>query len=207
MVSLRIRLNRHRVLDVLEGRSRDVLGDWLTERGQAWCQRIRLATLDPSAGYRRALEDHLPRAMLVVEHWHCVRLANQTIDEVRRRVQNQTLGHRGRKGDPLYRIRRVLLTADEWLTEERFWWMASLLEDGDPDGEVAAAWIAKELLREAFSAIDEAHARRPMIAVPRVGRPTPDIPEVSRLTAVVYSTARSFQRVAQEAVAVVISHR
>ena len=30
-------------------------------------------------------------------------------------------------------------TADERLTEERFWWMASLLEDGDPDGEVAAA--------------------------------------------------------------------
>jgi transposase len=26
-------LDRHRVLEVLEGRSRDVLGDWLEQRG------------------------------------------------------------------------------------------------------------------------------------------------------------------------------
>jgi len=83
-------LDRHRVLDVLEGRSRDVVGGWLTERGTDWCENILLATLDPSAGYRRALEDHLPGATLVVDHWHCVRLANRAIDQVRRRVQNET---------------------------------------------------------------------------------------------------------------------
>ena len=157
-------LDRHRVLDVLEGRSRDVVGDWLTERGQAWCANIRLATLDPSAGYRRALEDHLGNATLVVDHWHVVRLANRAIDQVRRRVQNQTLGHRGRKDDPLYRIRRVLLTGYERLTDTRFEWMCSLLAVGDPDGEVAACFVAKELLREVFSATDETHARRRMIA-------------------------------------------
>lgn len=138
-----------------------MLGEWLAERGPQWCGRIRLATLDPAAGYRRALEEHLPRATLVVDHFHCVKLANQAIDEVRRRVQNETLGHRGRKSDPLYRVRRVLLTGDERLTEDRFQWMASLLAVGDPDGEVGAAWVGKELLREVFSAVDEAHARRP----------------------------------------------
>jgi transposase len=157
-------LDRHRVLDVLEGRSRDVVGDWLAERGTDWCENIRLATLDPSAGYRRALEDHLPGATLVVDHWHCVRLANRAIDQVRRRVQNETLGHRGRKDDPLYRIRRVLLTGYERLTDTRFEWMCSMLAVGDPDGVVAAAFVAKELLREVFSATDEAHARRRMIA-------------------------------------------
>jgi transposase len=49
-------LDTHRVLDVIKGRSRDVLGDWLDARGDDWCARIRLATLDPAAGYRRALE-------------------------------------------------------------------------------------------------------------------------------------------------------
>ena len=116
-------LDRHQVLDVIEGRSRDVLGDWLAERGTDWCDNIRLATLDPAAGYRRALEDHLPKATLVVDHWHVIRLANRAIDEVRRRVQNETLGHRGRKDDPLYRVRRVLLTGYEQLTEDRFQWM------------------------------------------------------------------------------------
>ena len=51
--------------------------------------------------------------------------------------------HRGRKGEPLYRIRRILLTADERLSEDRFAWMQAMLTEGDPDGDVAAAWIAK----------------------------------------------------------------
>jgi transposase len=93
-------LDRHQVLDVLEGRSRDVVGDWLSERGTDWCENIRLATLDPSAGYRRALQDHLPEATLVVDHWHVVRLANRAIDQVRRRVQNQTLGTSGTQKRP-----------------------------------------------------------------------------------------------------------
>jgi len=173
-------LDRGLILDVIEGRSRDVLGRWLGQRGEDWCERIRLATLDPSAGYRRALGDHLPAATLVVDHFHCVRLANQAIDDVRRRVQNETLGHRGRKTDPLYRVRRILLTADERLTEERFAWMASLLAVGDPDGEVSAAWIGKELLRGVFSAVDEAHARRRMIGFYAYCADA-DVPELSRL--------------------------
>lgn len=173
-------LNRHRLIDVIEGRSRDVLGRWLAERGDDWCQNIRLATLDPAAGYRRALEDHLDNATLVVDHFHAIRLANQAIDDVRRRVQNETLGHRGRKTDPLYRARRVLLTGDERLTEDRFAWMASILEVGDPDGEVSAAWVAKELLRDVYSALDEAHARRRMIAFYTYCADA-DVPELARL--------------------------
>jgi transposase len=120
--------------------------------------------LDPAAGYRKALEEHLEGATLVVDHFHAVRLANRAIDDTRCRVQQQTLGHRGRRTDPLYRARRVLLTGYERLTEDRFWWMATLLRAGDPDGEVSAAWVAKELLRDTYSAVDEAHARRRLIA-------------------------------------------
>ena len=58
----------------------------------------------------------LPDADLVVDHFHAVRLANAALDEVRRRVQHATLGHRGRKHDPLYRIRRRLLAAHERLS-------------------------------------------------------------------------------------------
>ena len=183
-------LDRHRLLDVIEGRSRDVLGGWLSERGDDWCDRIRLATLDPAAGYRKALEDHLRGATLVVDHFHAIRLANQAIDDIRRRVQQHTLGHRGRKTDPLYRARRVLLTGDERLTEDRFEWMRSLLAVGDPDGEVSAAWIAKELLRDVYSARDEAHARRLMISF-YVHCADADIPELARL-------ARTVSRWAEE---------
>ncbi|MBU1492923.1 MAG: ISL3 family transposase [Actinobacteria bacterium] len=183
-------LDRHRLLDVIEGRSRDVLGAWLESRGDEWCDRIRLATLDPAAGYRRALEDHLRGATLVVDHFHAIRLANQAIDDIRRRVQQHTLGHRGRKTDPLYRARRVLLTGDERLSEDRFQWMRSLLALGDPEGEVSAAWVGKELLRDVYAATDEAHARRRMIAFYTYCADA-EIPELARL-------ARTVSRWAEE---------
>lgn len=55
-----------------------------------------------------------------------------------------------------------------------------LLEVGDPDGEVSAAWVAKELLRDVFRAQDEAHARRRMIAF-YTHCADADIPELNRL--------------------------
>jgi transposase len=57
---------------------------------------------------RRRVSGH---ATLVVDHFHIVSLANRMIDDVRRRVQQATLGHRGRKHDPLYHIRKLLLKA------------------------------------------------------------------------------------------------
>jgi hypothetical protein len=57
------------------------------------------------------------------------------------------LGHRGRKRAPLYRIRKLLLTAAEQLTQRRRAWLRAGLTAGDPGGEVAAAWQGKELLR------------------------------------------------------------
>lgn len=156
-------LDRHVLLDVIEGRSADVLGSWLAERGVDWCANITLATLDPAAGYRKALDTHLPNAIRVVDHFHAIKLANTAIDDARRRVQQVTLGHRGRKGDPLYRGRRVFLTAYERLSDDRLAWMFELLAAGDTHGEVGAAILAKELLREVYAAVDVAHARRRMI--------------------------------------------
>ena len=50
-----------------------------------------------------------PHATQVADPFHVVRVANERLDEVRRRVQNETPGHRGHKNDPLYRCRRLLI--------------------------------------------------------------------------------------------------
>lgn len=186
-------LDAHVVLDVVEGRSRAVLGDWLDERGTDWCSNIELATLDPAAGYRSALVEHLPNAELVVDHWHAIKLANKAIDDIRRRVQQATLGHRGRKGDPLYRARRVFLTGWERLTPTRIDMLHAALDAGDPDGELGAAILAKELLREVYAAVDEAHARRLLIVFWQHCADT-DVAELLRL-------ARTIDRWADEILA------
>ena len=114
---------------------------------EAWRQSIDWGVLDLSGAYRRAFDVALPHAGQVVDPFHVVRLANNSVDEVRRRTQNDTLGHRGRKDDPLYRARRLLISAHERLTEGGDAKLRGLLQAGDPHGEVRLAWHAKETLR------------------------------------------------------------
>ena len=102
----------------------------------------------------------LPRADQVVDPFHVISLANRCLDAVRRRVQSEQLGHRGRRDDPLYRARRVLLTGEEKLdvsATERLW---SLLELGDPNAEVAIAYRVKERLRDFYRTADPEEARQ-----------------------------------------------
>ena len=77
-----------------------------------------------------------------------MRLAKDASDEVRRRVQNQTLGHRGHKHDPLYRARKLLVSASEQITDNGHTKPRGLLDAGDPCGEVRDAWHARETLRQ-----------------------------------------------------------
>jgi hypothetical protein len=61
--------------------------------------------------------------------------------------------------DPLYRIRKLLRTAAEQLTDRGRARLRAGLTAGDPTGEVAAAWQGKELLRAVYAAAGTAAAR------------------------------------------------
>jgi transposase len=100
----------------------------------------------------------LPAATQVADPFHLVKLANSKLDECRRRVQNETLGHRGHKADPLYRARRLLTRADERLDDRGRIKLVGLLEAGDPRGEVRTAWHAKEVVRSIYDHTDPALA-------------------------------------------------
>ena len=126
----------------------------------AWKERIRFGALDMSATYAAVYTVTLPSALQVVDPFHAVQLANRALDAVRRRVQAEQTGHRGRKDDPLYRARRVLLTGEERLNEEATERLRSLLELGDPNAEVAVAYRIKERLRDFYAARNEPVARQ-----------------------------------------------
>jgi len=149
-----------RLIDVVEGRSGRVVTDWLAERDPDWRAGVEVAALDPFRGYERALTAGLPKATVVLDAFHAVRLAQQVIDDVRRRVQQDTLGHRGRKGDPLYGIRQVLLRGAENLTVTAYSRMLAGLDAGDRDEEVSTAWIACQELRHVYTAPTLTEARR-----------------------------------------------
>jgi transposase len=132
-----------RLLEVVADRTRAAVDDWLGTRPAAWLARIGTVALDPWRGYASALVAPLGHATVVMDHFHAIRLANMVVDQVRGRTQQATLGHRGRKRDPLYRIRKLLLTAAEQLTGRGRARLRAGLAACDPTGEVAAAWQGK----------------------------------------------------------------
>jgi transposase len=140
-----------RLLDVVAGRSAAGPCRWLAARGDEWLERIAWATLDLSGPYRAVFDTMLPGATQIADPFHLVKLANSKLDECRRRVQNQTLGHRGHKHDPLYRARRLLVRADERLDDHGRTKLLGLLGAGDPHGEVRTAWHAKEVVRSIYA--------------------------------------------------------
>ena len=139
------------LLDVVPGRDSAGPCKWLGQRTPEWRALIRWATLDLSGPYRAVFDTMLPDATQVADPFHVVKLANSKLDEVRRRVQNDTLGHRGRTDDPLYRCRKLLVMADERLDANGKTKLLGLLEAGDPKGEVRTAWHAKEMVRQIYS--------------------------------------------------------
>ncbi len=153
-------VEHHQIIDILPTRNFVDVAGWIDKQSAAWKERIDFGALDMSATYAAVYSVVLPRAHQVVDPFHAVSLANRCLDAVRRRVQNEQTGHRGRRDDPLYRARRVLLRAEETLDDkanQRLW---SLLELGDPGAEVAIAYRVKERLRDFYRTTDLGEARR-----------------------------------------------
>ncbi len=120
------------LLDVVPGRDAASTCAWFAEQPAAWCAAIRWATLDLSGPYRSVFDTMLPHAVQIADPFHVVKLANFVLDETRRRVQNETCGHRGRKSDPLYRIRKLMTIAHERLDTDNDAKLRGLLAPATP---------------------------------------------------------------------------
>jgi len=144
-------VDRRRVLDVIEGRQGRDLGAWLDARPEGWKAAVRTTVSDLHEPFRAALAAHLPDAVAVADPFHVVAVGTRAVDKTRRRVQNETLGHRGRRGDPLYRARKLLAIAAERLDTPGTQRLGRLLGAGDPSGDVREAWLAKECLRDLYT--------------------------------------------------------
>jgi len=147
-----------RLLDVVEGRSGTVLAEWLADRDPAWRAGITTASLDPFRGYATALTSHLPKAVRVLDPFHVVRLALAAVDDVRRRVQQAQTGHRGRTGDPLYGIRRVLRTGSDLLTDRQRQRLIAVFAT-EQHVEVEATWGVYQRIVAAYRNHDRAAAK------------------------------------------------
>lgn len=152
-------LQRSIVIDMVEGNAAADLRRWTRGADPGWLAGIGVVATDLAESFRAGLSPHLDHAVRVADPFHVVRIANRCLDQVRRCVQQETLAHRGRKHDPLYRVRKLLLTGGERLDERGTERMLLGLRVGDPHDEVLGAWLAKESVRDVYLTEDPDDAK------------------------------------------------
>lgn len=163
-----------RLLDMVEGRSKQVFKRWLFARPAA-------RAMDGFTGFKTAAEE-LPGPAAVVDPFHVVRLAGEAVDRCRQRVQQDTCGHRGRRGDPLYRARRTLFTGADLLTDKQATRLEDLFADDD-HVEVEATWGIYQCFVQAYRCTDPglgSHLMASVIEVIATGVPA-QLTELVRL--------------------------
>ena len=147
-------------MDLVPGRSGTVYKNWLAERGEDFRAGARIATLDPFQGYKNAIDDQLQDATSVLDAFHIVKLAGDALDEVRRRVQQDTTGHRGRKGDPLYQIGNLLRASRDRLTKRQQERLREAFTADEAHISVEVAYHCAQQVRDVFHQATPAHRRR-----------------------------------------------
>ncbi len=150
-----------RLLDMVEGRSKQAFKAWLAERPQAWRDGVEVVAMDGFTGFKTATTEELPDAVAVMDPFHVVRLAGDALDRCRRRVQLAVHGHRGHKNDPLYSVRRTLHTGADLLTDRQKDRLAALF-DLDAHVEVQATWGIYQRMIAAYREPDRKRGRELM---------------------------------------------
>ena len=150
-----------RLLDMIEGRSKQAFKTWLAERDDAWRDGVEVVAMDGFTGFKTATTEELPDATAVMDPFHVVRLAGDALDKCRRRIQLTISGHRGRKGDPLYSARRTLHTGADLLTDKQCQRLTGLFAT-DAHVEVEATWGVYQRMIAAYRQPDRARGRELM---------------------------------------------
>jgi len=155
-----------RMFDVVAGRNRSALLSWVNDQDSSWRTRVTTAALDPYRGYASALRTALPDAVCVLDAFPVVRLGFAAVDDVRRRIQQEQLGHCGRAGDPLYGIRRSLRRRYDNHSDRSWARLLCGLDVGDTvDDQLVCTWVAAKELRLIYQARDPRPGRRTAVLV------------------------------------------
>ena len=173
LTPVRNRTGPARLLDMVEGRSKQAFKTWLAARPQTWRTGLEVVAMDGFTGFKTATTEELPEATAVMDPFHVVRLAGDALDRCRRRVQQDLHGHRGRTDDPLYRARRTLHTGSDLLTDRQRQRLTALF-GVDEHVQVEATWRIYQQMIAAYREPDRVKGRRLMSSlIDALGRGIP----------------------------------
>ncbi len=175
LTPVRDRTGPARLLDMVEGRSKQAFKTWLAARPEDWRTGLEVVAMDGFTGFKTATTEELPEATAVMDPFHVVRLAGDALDRCRRRVQQDLHGHRGRRNDPLYRARRTLHTGADLLTDRQRQRLTALFA-ADEHVQVEAIWAIYQRMIAAYREPDRVRGRRLMSdLIDALGRGVPAV--------------------------------
>jgi transposase len=134
------------LLAQVEGRTTAAVTGWLAACPHAWREHVKAVAIDMCTVFKAAIRQVLPHALLVVDHFHVVQLANRAVTEVRRRMTLNQRGRRGRGSDPECRMRNRLTRSAARMSGKHVDRLVDTLQSlpttiGAP---ILAVWNAKE---------------------------------------------------------------
>ena len=155
---------RARLLDMVAGRSAAALRSWLANQSPQFRDQIEVVAMDGFGGYKTAATEVLPEATAVMDPFHVVALAGAKLDLTRQRIQQQTCGHRGRTGDPLYRVRRALRTRFPLLSSRQQARLTTVFAD-DNHLAVLITWSVYQRLIAAYCQPDRRRGKAMLASI------------------------------------------
>lgn len=137
--TLVIDLESGRIVWVAKGRSGQVLKPFWRALRLAKA-RIKAVCCDLSAAYWKAIRDNLPKAAVVFDRFHLVKLMNEKLDQLRRSLQREAEErmHACVKG-----VRWLLLMRTDHLKEEQLPKLQAALKQNEP---LLIGYLLKEML-------------------------------------------------------------
>jgi transposase len=102
------------VLGIVDGRESAAVGGWLAPSSQVWRNRIHVVAM----AFKRAIATQLPNAVISVDPFHLVQLAKLILTRVRQRLVREREQRRGRKIDPAWAHRTLLLRGYNTLSKK-----------------------------------------------------------------------------------------
>lgn len=120
-----------------------------------------MVAMDGFTGSKTAAAEELHAAVAVMDPFHVVRLAGDALDGCRRRIQQATHGHRGRKADPLDSARLTLHTGAELLIDKQQARLFDLFA-ADTHVQVEATWGIYQRMIGVYRDEDRAKGRASM---------------------------------------------
>jgi transposase len=132
-----------------EGNDAKTAGRFFKQIGRSRSHAVEVISLDMGPGYAKAAREHAPQAIIAIDPYHVVAIANRALDEVRRDYWNElrTVGDK----DAARRFKGArwsLLKAPQRLSDDQAATLRRLRRAG---GEVWRAYTLKEALRAIFA--------------------------------------------------------